>query len=285
MDWFKLLDFKVQAALISSATTIILFFVGWLFRGIYERISLHYRLNKEFQFEQKKKLKEEIAKNKIHLLNAVEEISHRLWNFTQNVGENWHKNDDYYLRSFVYRFLNFLHWTIKTERDTITIDTTVANSSDITFLKYVKTFKDIFTDVDLYENMEYNREDDTNHFYKNNLIGYCKWIVSDDRVIDFDEFITKLGTGREPIQRVFKYFTQIENDITDKSLNTLKCFHLLAINFLNEYGHDYQKTPDEKLNRIKALYKNQIIIKEQFQKFLKKSKLEKEMKSMLKGLK
>ena len=201
IDWFNNLDIKLQVVIISSITSLTVFLIGWLFKFIYERISLSYKLNKEFQFEQKKKLKEEIAKNKTHLLNSTEALNHRMWNFSQNVGENWHKvseenwfnnEDQYYINSFVYRFLCFLHWTIKTEKDTITVDTTIANKEDITYLKWIKTFKDIFTDADLLQDLDYNKARNTNHFFKNNLIGYTKWVTESNRVIDFNEFETKL---------------------------------------------------------------------------------------------
>ena len=91
MDWFNNADIKLQVVIISSLTSIAIFLLGWLIKVIYERNSLNYKLKKEYQFEQKKKLKEEIAKNKMHLLNSAEELNHRLWNFSQHVDENWHK--------------------------------------------------------------------------------------------------------------------------------------------------------------------------------------------------
>lgn len=109
MDWFNNADIKLQVVIISSLTSIAIFLLGWLIKVIYERNSLNYKLKKEYQFEQKKKLKEEIAKNKMHLLNSAEELNHRLWNFSQHVDENWHKvskqdwfeTEQYYINSFV----------------------------------------------------------------------------------------------------------------------------------------------------------------------------------------
>ena len=113
---------------------VLTFIFGYITKIIYERYTLNFKLKKEFEFEQKKKLKEEIAQNKMKLLNSAEELNHRLWNFSQHVGENWHRvstndwntTEQYYLKSFVYRFLKFLYWNIQTEKDTISIDTTIA---------------------------------------------------------------------------------------------------------------------------------------------------------------
>ena len=65
-------------------------------------------------------------------------------------------------------------------------------------------------------------------------------------------------TGLNPNKEVI---IEIATIITDKNLNILRCFHLLIINFLNTYGHTYQKTDDEKINKLTAIYKGKIKIK------------------------
>ncbi|CAM1350291.1 hypothetical protein [Tenacibaculum crassostreae] len=288
MKWFTELDFKIQAVIISSVTSLLIFGLGWIIRAIYERTSLNYKLRKEYQFEQKKKLKEEIAKNKTHLLNTVEEFNHRLWNFSQHnenwhqiTEENWGKTQQYYIKSFVYRFLKFLHWTLKTENDTISIDTTIADKNEILFLKYIKTFKDIFTDADLLEELNYDKRHNTNHFFKNDLIGMTKWILEGERVIDFDEFETIIEMNYDGMRETIEYFTKIQHADDDKNLNILRCCHLICIQFLNSFGHDYQKTEEDKIRTITELYKGKIKIKKGFKIFVTKSKLGKEMKNVM----
>jgi hypothetical protein len=284
MNWFNNLDIKLQVIIISSLTSILIFFLGWIIRIIYERTSLNYKLRKEYHFEQKKKLKEEIAKNKMHLLNAGEELNHRLWNFSQNVGENWHSktkeeifnSEQYYIKSFVYRFLKFLHWVIETEKDTISFDTIVANKKDILFLKYVKTFKDIFTDADLLKDLGYNKTHNTNHFFKNDLKTYTKLVTINGEVIDFDEFKETLLVEYDTLEKVVEYFSKIENLNSDKNLNILRACHLIIIKFLNTFGHDYQKTNSEKINKITEKYKTELLIKKELKIFIKKSKLNRE---------
>ena len=79
------------------------------------------------------------------LLNSAEELNYRMWNFNKNISEGYHQIDpnkwfesnQYYLNSFVYRFLVFMHYCIKTEEGVLSIDSTVADKNDILFLKYV----------------------------------------------------------------------------------------------------------------------------------------------------
>lgn len=272
---------------------VVTFLGGWIAKIVYERYTLNYKLKVEYTFEQKKKLKEEIAKNKIHLLNSMEELNHRLWNFSQNVDKNWHnvseiewqEGDKYYIQSFVYRFLKVLYWTIKTEKDAISIDTTIVDKEDILFLKYVKTFKDIFTDADLLKGLNYDNEFDTNHFFKNNLNGYANKIVEGEKVIDFDSFIAKTKNEYSSLKKIIEYISKIENKKTDKNLNILRCFHLISIQFLNKYGHDYQKTKEEKIKKITSLYKSELSVKNEFTEFIEKSKLTNEMKKYQKKIK
>lgn len=294
LDWFDKLDVKIQVVIVSSITSLLVFLLGWFFKVCYDRFSLAHKMKKEFEFEQKKKLKEEIAKNKTHLLNSIEALNHRMWNFSQNVNKGWHKvpkekwfetEDQYYINSFVYRFLCFLHWTIKTEKDTISVDTTIADKNDILYLKWVKTFKDVFTDTDLLKELKYDNTRNTNHFYKNDLSGYSKMVFENHSVIDFDEFETKLKYNHEALEKVIEYFTKIEDNDEDKNLNVLRSYHLLAIQFLNDFGHDYQHSDHNKVDKITSLYKGKIKIKKGLNEFIKKSKLENEMKKIMKKIK
>ncbi|WP_424961318.1 hypothetical protein [Ekhidna sp.] len=285
-DFWNSLDVKIQAALISgliSFTSIFLTIKGKIW---YEKLSLNYRLDQEFKFEQRKKLKEDLSKNKMHHINAVESLSHRIWNFVQNIDRKkhsisegeWGDKNQYYINSFIYRFLEFLYWTLKVEKDAVNIDTTNADPQDIKFLKYIKTFKDIFTDIDLFKSLNYNPDHNKNHFFKNDLVTYSKWIINDrGEVMDFDEFKKVLLSSYDKMKVLIEYFTNIKNSITDPSLNALRCFHFLAIDYLNKYGHDYQKTDQEKLDRIVNLHRNKIAIKSEFLEFIKKSKLDNEI--------
>ncbi len=258
------------------------FLFGWVAKVVYERYTLKYKLKLEYNFGQKKKLKEEIVKNKIELLNITEDLNHRLWNFNINISENWHKiskydwenRTKYYTRSFVYRFLVFIHLVLKTEKDIKSIDTVIADKKDILFLKYIKTFKDIFCEPQLLKDLNYSGQNDTNHFFKNNLIGLSKLVLNENQVVlDFEEFKTKTVNNYIELEKVINYFTEINDDKYDKNLNVLRCFHLIIINFLNEFGHDYQKTSTLKKLGLWWNYRDKIRVTKRFKKFIKKSKL------------
>lgn len=285
MDWNSF-PLELKAAIVSACTSLIIFLLGWIFKFIYERYSLNYKLKKEYLFEQRKLIKQEIAKTKIPLLNSAEEFNYRMWNFNKNIGEYYHKIDkdkwfktnQYYLNSFIYRFLVFMYYCIKTEEGILSMDSTVAEKNDILFLQYVKTFKNLFCEIGLLTELGYGKNENGNHFFRNELKGYCSWVVKHHQVMDFEEFISKLKFNYNDLQKVIEYFSKIENANSDKTLNVLRCAHLLAIGFLNRFGHSYQYTGREKMKMLSNYYSNRIMIKDSFKIFLESSKLDKEFK-------
>ncbi len=287
---FLELDIKLQAAIISAITSLCVFGLGWLFKVMHESYSLNYKLQKEYKFEQKKLLKEEIVKTKVPLLNAAEEFNYRMFNFNKNISkgyhniseEQWFQTNQYYLNSFIYRFLVLVHLCIKTEEDLLSMDSTVADEDDITFLLYVKTFKNIFCEFNLLTELGYEQDDDSKYFYRNELKGFSSWVVNDNKVIEFDEFIPSLKSGYDSLRGVIEYFSKIENNDHDEVLNVLRCTHLLSICFLNEFGHSYQYTDKDKIRKLNLSYKNKIKIKSGFGKFLDDSKLKKQVFSNFK---
>lgn len=257
----------------------------------FDRFSLNHKLKKEFYYEQKKQIKQEISKTKTPLLNSCEELNYRLWNFNTNIDKNWHKtpmsnwasSDVYYLRSYVYRLLVFFFWILKTEKELTHYDATIADKKDLNYLMYIKTFKNIFCDTMILKELRYNSDLATNHFFKNDLQKYSDYVKGDnDDVIDFDTFSEKIKADYSSIQKVFKYINDISNNDDNKNLNVIRCFHLILIKFLSSYGHDYHKTDDKKLKQFIKDHYNNLKIKNGFNEFLIRNKMENEMKKEIK---
>jgi len=69
ISWFLELPPQTQAAIISSLTTVFLFIIGGVVKYFYTKISLKYKMNKEYTFNQKKNIKELLAKSKTPLIS------------------------------------------------------------------------------------------------------------------------------------------------------------------------------------------------------------------------
>lgn len=150
-------DPKVIAAIISASVSIITVILSFMFKSFFERHFYVFKLESEHQYEQRKKIKEILSRNKIHLLSASDSLRHRLWNLLENYPKNWHvvRNemdfvDSYYLRSFVYRILCFFAWIRKLEREIVYLDTTVASKQDLELIKFLRLFPAILCDVQLF---------------------------------------------------------------------------------------------------------------------------------------
>jgi hypothetical protein len=142
----------------------------------------------------------------------------------------------------------------------------------------------MFSDIEILKELNYGPGDDTNHFFKNDLETYGNWLIENDKLIGFEKFKEKLKLDYDKYQKVIEYWTKIQNLDTDKNLNVLRSFHLIAISFLNKYGHEYQKTNKDKLKILTDGYKQNLKVKIGLKNFLSKNKLDKEMQKIYKAI-
>lgn len=140
-------DPKIIAALISAFVSILTVLLALFLKAWFERHFLIFKLEAEHHYEQKKRVKEVIAKHKTQLLDSSETLNHRLWNFADNYKHNWHKIKDintltnhYYLASFSYRILAFFAWVRKIESEMVYLDTTIASRKDLNLIKFLRIF-------------------------------------------------------------------------------------------------------------------------------------------------
>ena len=291
-ETFSSLDIKIQAAIISACTTLLVLVLNWIWKIFYEHYSLRQKLNIEYVFEQQKSIKEEIAKSKTPLLLAAESLNYRLWNLESHKSNNWLlrtpdewiKKEHHYIRSFVYKWVTLIYWILKAEKSIGRYDGTLSPKEDLIYLKYVKTIKFSLCDRLLIENLEYTSTDIDNHFYIDDLEKFANYIESNGEVISFYEFEEKIKKDIKPLENVFKFFSKTEDKSHNKSTNMLQSLHLIILGFLNTFGHEYQQTDK---NKIKSLLENEyskIAIKKEFKLFLSRHKIDKDMKSITKYL-
>lgn len=224
-----------------------------------DKYSHDYKLDKTHEHEQKKKIKDVISKRKVTLINAAETLDSRLWNFMHNHEKNWHvqnDNDDkYYLNSFVYRLLIFFGVSHLIEKDMIYLDSTVADKQDLDFLKFLKVFQLIMTDVSLFDGQSYNSNKDIDHFYKDDFITMVSCILNYDpnthllkSISSYDEF----KQNKKMCKKTKKLETFISGSNPSNKLRWCRILslHLVIKAFLEEFGYDFNKVSDEELRNI-----------------------------------
>ena len=99
------------AALVAAITSLVTLFLTLMTKNFVEKKLLVFKLDTEHKFEQRKKIKSVLASNKSHLLNACENLNHRLWNFSKPDTYEWldikgdFSKPHYYFHSFAYRII------------------------------------------------------------------------------------------------------------------------------------------------------------------------------------
>jgi len=261
MTLLTLTDFlnneKVIPVIISAVTTVVVFFLTLLTKNYIDTKILRSKLDAEHKFDQRKKIKEVLARHKVHLLTACEDFNHRMWNFANKHQEKWlhvegefYNKDYYYFHSFVYRHLAIFAWTKKIQKEMIYLDTTIADKGDIEFVKFLNIFPRMFCDLTFLEglNADGNKTDD--HFFRNEFDLLADNLISNAGVKSFSEYMDELKTIGPKINRLFLFFNTLSPNEDRKRWDRLHFFHLTVLLFLNNYGYDFQITNNEKLKKV-----------------------------------
>lgn len=267
-EWFnKLLTLPpvvaaaVVAAVISSATTILaLALKSWYDTRHYSR-----KLELNYRFEQQKKLRDHLGQGKGKLLEACETLNHRIWNFYGNVDRGWLTLGDayvgsvgYYARSFAYRLMYVFSLSHKVETEALYIDVTVAQPFDFVFLKALKLYVQVWTDVNLFEGFEYDTSRATDHFFKDQLRVMCDAFITDKGVISPSHFESQLRKEHE-FKACLAFLDGMRFGEKRLRSDRLVAAHLILMTFLNRFGYDFQHTDRDQLLCVAHRCKRQVL--------------------------
>lgn len=248
-------DPNVQSALIAAAVAILTLLLRAVTKPIWERSFHNFKLESDYKYDQRKKVRDAISKHKVPLLNSAESLNHRLWNFSGNAPEAWHIqidgeniSDKYYLLSFCYRFLLFFSICRKIDLDLIYLDSTVSTKKDLEFLKYLKLFPQLFSDAEIFKGASYDRSVGTDHFFSDEFRELVRVMYHDDKVLSYSEFKKKVE--EKELSHLISYFSGISVNHTCLRWQVLNSFHFILMAFLNDYGYDFQKTSKRKFSDL-----------------------------------
>ncbi|MCF8298553.1 MAG: hypothetical protein K9J13_13480 [Saprospiraceae bacterium] len=281
------------AAMIAAATSLVTIGLTLLTKNFIEKRLLIFKLNSEHKFEQRKKIKNVLASNKGHLLTACENLNYRLWNFSNEKHFEWmkingdyHNPDNYYFQSFVYRILAVYAWMRKIELELIHLDTTIATSDDLEFIKFIRFYGRIFSDTAFFKGFEYDYCSQTDHIFKNNLDELYQNVTQGNKICSYNRYLEEISTNE--LKELTGFYRLLDGVNTKEDRLRWQWFQILKmlnLAFLNSYGYDYQQTSDKKMNIAmqtpmkSKLYDNFIFL-------LKEHKLDKqkEIKKLIKLL-
>lgn len=271
---------KVFPAVISAITTIVVFFLTLLSKNYIDTRILSSKLETEHKFDQRKKIKEVLAKHKVHLLSACESLNHRMWNFAKNHDKNWisvegdYGDEHYYIHTFVYRILCLYAWISKIQKEMIYLDTTIATKEDLEFIKFLKVFPQIFCDLTYVEGENASGDYAIDHFFRNNFEQLPRNILTDEGVKPYVNFIEDLQYMDKDLISLFRFLDGISPNEYRRRWDRLHFLNLTLIIFLNNYGYDFQQTDESKIEEVLTIPKVSTHLENYFA-FLKEYRLDK----------
>lgn len=251
----NLLGAMIIAAIVSTA-------VGFLFR----LSEMRHKLETEYRYEQRKKLRDLVAKYQGRLLNAGNSWNYRMWNLYSNQDRGWLEvegkpsRDNYYYLSFAHRFMNLCALLREFENEAIVIDSRIGTKTDLQISNLVSALRWCLTDVDLFKGIPYDQSSAYDHFYSDELRLICdKHRSTKGEPLDFEKFCTSAISSSKP-GAVLAFFDGLSRSEKRLRWDRLVAFHLLLLGLLNIIGHPVHKTGQRKLSKVVSQIKNRTVL-------------------------
>ncbi len=251
----NLLGTTIVAAVVSAA-------VNFIFRLTETR----HKLEAEYRYEQRKKLRDLVAEYQGRLLSHGNSLNYRMWNLYQNQSEGWLSvsgaptKENYYFLSFVYRFLNFCSLLREFENAAIVIDSRIGTTVDLQISNLVSSLRWCLTDVALFEGLEYDHSAAHDHFYSDHLRQLCDDHRGDGgESLSFERFCDIALTDAEP-QAALGFFDGLSKFEDRLRWDRLVAFHLLLLDLINVIGHSVHKTSQRKINKVASEINNRAVL-------------------------
>ncbi|MCB0704281.1 MAG: hypothetical protein KDC34_03190 [Saprospiraceae bacterium] len=247
-------DPKLLSAIIATITTVL---INLIFKVSQEKKILKNKLALEYKSEQQKKIKNALAKYKVQILESGEFLNHRLINISRNYKTaNHYVNGVYpslentFFISNVYRVLRLLSGIKLLEKELIFIDTTMADTGDLNFIKWIKVLRQVLQDSDLYNNIEIDYTNKGEKINRDDLESMSFVLIKDNDIISFSDFKEIAAADLNKYISLCEFFDGISFDENRFRWDRLKCFHLLLISFLNTFGYDFQKVSESEMEEV-----------------------------------
>jgi len=230
------------------------------------------KLKTEYEYEQRKKLRDLIGRYHGRILQTVEEFNYRMLSLYRSEGAGWlDVGEDYdkvgstperyyYFRTTVYRFLALFAVVREFEAEALFIDSRIADRTDFEFVKYLRAMVWVATDTHLFEGLAYDTSTSKDHFFRDQLRRACEccWVQNENeenRFVSLDEFRAMIGK-EQALESVLDYFNGLRSDEDRYRWDRLVSLHLILLAFLDDFGYEFQRSPREIVNRVAGMVRN-----------------------------
>jgi hypothetical protein len=259
-------DPRVQAALIAGAVSVLVTCLTLLASSLspivkywFERKALKAKLEVEYEYEQRRKLRDLLSRYRGLLLEAAEALDHRCWNLYKNDPDRWlhvkgnYATSGYYFPTWLFRFLNLLAIARSFQQEALFIDEKIAEPQDFLFLHLVKAWSWAVCDVSLFDGIDYDHSTAKDHIFHDDLKRTCDLCLKGIRFTTHLEFDELIRDGK--LDRICKFFDGLESSEDRLRWDRLVALHLLVMVFQASFGYNAGAKP-EQLASVVARFKN-----------------------------
>lgn len=229
------MDTKIEAALIAAGVALATTILAEPLKYWVGKRALRHKLTTEYEYEQRRKLRELIGSYHGRLIEACDRFSNRMWNLYHNENRGWLErpkpgHTGYYLQSTMHRFISVMCIVRQFEEAAIYIDARIADTNDFTFLKFARSFQWVMTDVALFEGLNYDNANSRDHFFSDNLRQICDMSMENGSLLSPPEFLGRLDNELIP-RKLADFFYDLRRNENRYRWDRLVCLHLLILGF------------------------------------------------------
>jgi hypothetical protein len=236
------------AAVIAAGTALLTTILSTPLRYFIDKRALRYKLNSEYEYEQRKDLRLLIGRYHGRLLEAADTWHHRMRNLYTHQYEGWldvggnYADAGYYFRSTVYRFLVVSSLARRFEAEAFFIDGRIAQRRDLDVVKFVKAIRWVMTDLDLVYGLPYEPGSAEDHFLTDDWREICDSFTVDSEPIEASAFKSRVAAG--DFVPVLRFFDGLKSDEPRLRWDRLVALHLLVMAFRSAIGYEMQHATD-----------------------------------------
>jgi hypothetical protein len=256
-----LLSIKTDLLWASLVSAIVSAAVSYYFR----RREARHKLAVEYEYEQRKKLRDLIGRYHGRLLQACNSLNYRFWNLYANADATWlksngdYKHPGYYLLSFVHRFLAVFSLIRQFENEALYVDGRIAEKKDFTFLNYLEAIRWVMTDVALFDGIPYDVSHQRDHFFSDNFRRYCDGCLANGEFITYELLQERVEEVRS-LDPVLQFFDSLRPSEDRLRWDRLVALHLLLMAFVNSFGYAPQYTSQAQFDSAASQVRQQRIL-------------------------
>jgi hypothetical protein len=246
-----------MSAIVAFVTTIL----STPVRYVLDKRALQHKLRSEYEYEQRRELRQLIGRYHGRLVDAADSWHNRMNNLYTHQAEGRldvqgnYEERDYYFTTTVYRFLALASLARAFEREAFFIDARIAEDNDLDFVRFVKAFRWLMTDLGLIEGLEYEAWLARDHFLTDRFRVICDGCVVDGNLLTLTELEQRAGKDPE-LEPALEFFDGLRADEDRLRWDRLVALHLAVLAFLNLVGYEMQRSSDEYFARVAGQFRH-----------------------------